>query len=68
MNVPDQINLRAWRKSSYSSGNGGSCVEVADGYDVLPVRDSKTPDGPVLTFRHTDWTAFVTALRSHDLR
>ncbi|WP_239308080.1 DUF397 domain-containing protein [Frankia sp. Cj3] len=49
-----------WRKSSYSGGTGGNCVEVA----TLPdggraVRDSKNPDGPVLRFTATEWTAFL---------
>ncbi|GAA3480266.1 DUF397 domain-containing protein [Streptomyces yanii] len=31
----------AWRKSSCSNGDGGSCVDVADGaQDPVPVRDS----------------------------
>ena len=32
-----------WRKSSYSSGTGGECLEVADNLPgaVVPVRDSK---------------------------
>ena len=34
-----------WRKSSYSSGQGGACVELAY---VGAIRDSKNPDGPVL--------------------
>lgn len=59
----------SWRKSSYSGGDGGNCVEVADGVsDVLPVRDSKTPNGPVLTFAHTPWNTFVTALRADSIR
>lgn len=37
----------AWRKSSYSNGNGGTCVELAHLGDGA-VRDSKNPDGPVL--------------------
>ncbi|HWC79947.1 MAG TPA: DUF397 domain-containing protein [Pseudonocardiaceae bacterium] len=38
-----------WRKSSYSGGNNGDCVEVAylDG-NVRAVRDSKNPAGPML--------------------
>ncbi|MCA1218292.1 DUF397 domain-containing protein [Streptomyces sp. 8L] len=40
-----------WVKSSYSS-NGGSCVEwapaYASAYGVVPVRDSKDPEGPAL--------------------
>ena len=33
-----------WRKSSYSSGNGGNCVEIAVNLPgVVAVRDSKDP-------------------------
>jgi hypothetical protein len=50
----------AWRKSSYSEGGDGNCVEVAEGLPgVVPVRDSKTPHGPVLRFPATAWTAFL---------
>lgn len=52
-----------WRKSSYSGASNGSCLEVADGHStVQPVRDSKNPTGPVLTFPHHAWTAFTTAI------
>ncbi|MFE6283572.1 DUF397 domain-containing protein [Streptomyces sp. NPDC057877] len=53
-----------WRKSSYSNGEGGSCVEIADGVPgTVPVRDSKlTPEGPVLLFPARAWGAFVSAL------
>lgn len=36
-----------WRKSSYSGGNGGDCVELA--HTGTGVRDSKNATGPVLT-------------------
>lgn len=57
-----------WRKSSYSGSNGGACVEVA----ALPasscaVRDSKDPDGPVLTFSRAEWRTFTTALKTGSL-
>ncbi|MER7754457.1 DUF397 domain-containing protein [Kitasatospora sp. NPDC097643] len=53
-----------WRKSTYSNG-GGQCIEVADGFTgVMPVRDSKDPDGPVLLFSSPAWQAFVTAVRA----
>jgi len=40
-----------WRKSSYSSDQGGNCVEVADlNGGGRAVRDSKNPTGPALTF------------------
>ncbi|GAA4240369.1 DUF397 domain-containing protein [Actinomadura meridiana] len=38
----------SWRKSSYTTSNGGNCVELADAAGVVAVRDSKDPDGPVL--------------------
>ncbi|MBO1417352.1 DUF397 domain-containing protein [Streptomyces sp. FH025] len=50
-----------WVKSRYS-GNGGECVEVAPGFPgVMPVRDSKDPEGPALVFSAEAWTSFVAA-------
>ncbi|AKZ57345.1 hypothetical protein SAM23877_4300 [Streptomyces ambofaciens ATCC 23877] len=49
-----------WIKSSYSDANGGNCVEVAPGFhSVVPVRDSKNPDGPVLLVGRAAWSAFT---------
>ncbi|MGX2996133.1 DUF397 domain-containing protein [Streptomyces sp. JNUCC 64] len=49
-----------WRASSYSSTNGGACVEVGEGVaGVVPVRDSKVPDGSVLVFAPRQWARFV---------
>ncbi|MET8506521.1 DUF397 domain-containing protein [Streptomyces sp. NPDC014779] len=49
-----------WRKSSYSNGDGGNCVEVADNTPgLVPVRDSKRPDGPVLVVTAAAWAHFV---------
>jgi hypothetical protein len=49
-----------WRKSSRSSGGGnGDCVEVADLGEVVAVRDSKHPEGTVLTFTVNEWKAFI---------
>ncbi|WP_327676243.1 DUF397 domain-containing protein [Kitasatospora sp. NBC_00458] len=57
-----------WRKSSYSGGEGGDCIEVADGLtDTVPVRDSKDPDGPTLAFTTTAWQAFITAIHTGEL-
>lgn len=47
----------SWRKSSRSGD--GNCVEVAFDGDNMHVRDSKSPDGPVLRFTRSEWTAFV---------
>jgi hypothetical protein len=56
-----------WRKSSYSNTDAGECLEVADNLPVVPVRDSKTPDGAALILRPTAWTSFVTAVRRDQL-
>lgn len=57
-----------WRKSSYSNGDGGNCLEVTDTFPgLVPVRDSKTPDGPTLAFGAVHWTRFVEALRAGSL-
>ncbi|MFB7556659.1 DUF397 domain-containing protein [Streptomyces brevispora] len=43
-----------------SDGGGTNCVEVSDSFPALvPVRDSKTPDGPALVFGPSAWSAFV---------
>ena len=54
-----------WRKSSYSSDQGGNCVEVADfDGDSRAVRDSKNPTGTALTFTATEWAAFTAGVRA----
>jgi hypothetical protein len=46
-----------WRKSSHSTSGG--CFEVAPQRDTILVRDSKDPDGPVLTFEREAFAAFI---------
>jgi Domain of unknown function (DUF397) len=54
------ISHLTWRKASYSTSNGGGCVEVARTPGVaIAVRDSKDPDGPVLALTADDWRAFL---------
>jgi hypothetical protein len=54
-----------WRKSSWSSGNGGTCVEVARNLPgAVAVRDSKDPDGPKLTFAPDEWVAFTAGIKT----
>lgn len=52
-----------WRKSSYSDANGGSCLEAADGGELIQVRDTTNRDGGTLTFTASAWTAFTAALK-----
>ncbi|MFD7243567.1 DUF397 domain-containing protein [Streptomyces massasporeus] len=49
-----------WRKSSYSSDQGGQCLEVAETpEDTVAIRDSKNPAGPILTLDPATFTTFV---------
>ncbi|MEU3728278.1 DUF397 domain-containing protein [Streptomyces sp. NPDC033538] len=59
------LSNACWRKSTYSNGDGGNCVEVADGVPgVVPVRDSKVAGGPVVVLGASAWTEFVGTLRA----
>lgn len=52
-----------WFKSSYSSDEGGACLEVAvPAAESVHIRDSKNPALGYLTVAPSTWTAF---LRSH---
>lgn len=66
MNTADEargVNRLHWFKSSYSSGEGGECVEVALTPDLVHVRDSKVGgDGPRLGSSREAWNAFLTDL------
>ncbi|MFE6691009.1 DUF397 domain-containing protein [Streptomyces sp. NPDC057743] len=58
-----------WVKSSYSSGEPGSnCVEwsptSASVTGVVPVRDSKIPEGPVLSFPAASFSTFIAAVKN----
>ncbi|WP_084723299.1 DUF397 domain-containing protein [Streptomonospora alba] len=56
-----------WRKSSYSGGAGGNCVEVTSGTDQRLIRDSKQPEAGVLEFSAREWTAFLASARRENL-
>jgi len=71
MRTPD-LSRATWRKSSYSNGSGGSCVEIAvlvsdPNEHGIAVRDSKDPYGPTLMFTARQWRAFAAAIRDRDL-
>jgi uncharacterized protein DUF397 len=49
----------AWFKSSYSTGQGGECVEVAACPHTVHVRDSKDTTRPSLSVPRETWAPFV---------
>ncbi|UGY94421.1 DUF397 domain-containing protein [Streptomyces gobiensis] len=66
--IPDASALTGWRKSSYSGGGNGDCLEVSDCYTAgVPVRDSKNPRGPAVVFRADGWASFVAAIKGGNL-
>ncbi|MFF3940705.1 DUF397 domain-containing protein [Streptomyces phaeofaciens] len=48
-----------WFKSSYSGGEGGECLEVAPTPHTIHIRDSKNPEGAVLTLSPAAWAGFL---------
>ncbi|MET9413031.1 DUF397 domain-containing protein [Streptomyces klenkii] len=56
--------IRRWRKSSHSGADNG-CVEILSPPPPgqAPIRDSKDPDGPVISFRDLTWESFIQALQ-----
>ncbi|ANW19312.1 DUF397 domain-containing protein [Streptomyces clavuligerus] len=59
--------IAVWVKSTHSGPDGGECVEWAPSYasvhGVVPVRDSKRSDGPVLMVSAAAFTGLVTIAR-----
>jgi hypothetical protein len=54
-----------WRKSTYSSGNGGQCVEAGQAPGAVLIRDTKDDGrGPVLRITPSDWHRFTARLRA----
>lgn len=56
-----------WRTASYSSENGGECIEVADGTRSIFVRDTKERNlgnaRTVLSVTSEAWVTFTGSLR-----
>lgn len=52
-----------WRKSQVSNSQG-ECVEVSFAKHAVLVRHSRNPAGPVLSFSHAEWNAFLAGARN----
>lgn len=61
------LTTAEWRTSSYSSANGGQCVEVATNLPgIVAVQDSKNP-GPALVVAPAAFAAFTAAIKNGEL-
>ena len=56
----------SWRKASRSAANG-ECVEVASTLGRISVRDSKDPEGPVLSYPAGVFRSFLDAAKRASL-
>ncbi|MEU8890269.1 DUF397 domain-containing protein [Streptomyces sp. NPDC048442] len=65
-NAPARTDIQ-WVKSTYSGGDGGQCLEWspehAARHGVVPVRDSKRPQGPTLMLTPEAFSGLVTLAR-----
>jgi hypothetical protein len=61
----EAVDSATWRKSSYSGGNGGGCVEVGvpDAGTVL-VRDTTNRDGGAIVFTAEAWQRFIGSINA----
>ncbi|TDC93067.1 DUF397 domain-containing protein [Actinomadura sp. 7K507] len=57
------LTKAVWRKSSYTTANGGDCVELTSVPSTVAVRDSKDPDGPKLLVTRQAFAALLTDLK-----
>ncbi|MFF4949974.1 DUF397 domain-containing protein [Streptomyces chattanoogensis] len=68
MRADVDLSTAEWAKSSYSDANGGECLEftrdLTEAHGLIPIRDSKNPDGPALVFPAAHWSSFVTAVKN----
>jgi Domain of unknown function (DUF397) len=52
-----------WRKSTYSSANGGQCLETASRNGKILIRDTANRDGATLTIPAATWQRFTSTLK-----
>lgn len=58
------MRINEWHKAVASNG-GTNCVEVMETEDGFLVRDTKdSGSGPVLSFTHAEWAAFLAGVNN----
>ncbi|HEX5494839.1 MAG TPA: DUF397 domain-containing protein [Mycobacteriales bacterium] len=65
--VPDLTGAQ-WRSGDPdgTADGGASRVEIAFVDDMIVMRDSKHPDGPVLVFTRSEWDAFLAGAKDNE--
>lgn len=56
-------NSKVWRKSTYSGGTGGNCVEVGRAADRVLVRDTQARESFTLGVQSRTWQVFTESLK-----
>ncbi|WP_131099510.1 DUF397 domain-containing protein [Streptomonospora litoralis] len=59
--------MEMWKKSSYSGGNGGDCVEVAQSAEHVKIRDTRHRSAGHLAVSASEWSAFLADLKDDQL-
>jgi hypothetical protein len=57
-----EISDLQWRKARRSANNG-ACVELAGTNGLIAIRDSKDPEGPVLSYSADAFRTFLEAAK-----
>ena len=52
----------SWLKAHSSSANG-ACIEIASATGNIAIRDSKDPNGPILVYTQSEFSAFLEGAR-----
>lgn len=58
-----EVTHASVRLRNAGTGNGADCAGTARRRPAVAVRDSKDPDGPVLSFSAAAWHAFATSVK-----
>jgi predicted secreted Zn-dependent protease len=57
-------NNLTWRTAH--SCDGGACVQVAADRDIILIRNSRQPGGPLLEYTTQEWHEFVSGIKKGD--
>lgn len=60
----DRRRQAGWRKSTFSTGGNGNCVEVNATPGPVGVRDTKQRAAGTLTFDRRSWSALLADVKS----